>query len=422
LFPPSIEDRVGGDHLVRHLKGLVEKVAGSDLRRLYDDKGGVAYDPVSLLCVELYGLMLGIRSSRQLEELCRYDARFWFLTGELVPDHNTLARFRHRLADHLPEIFARTLDEARAQGILGMRVVAVDGTKVEGNVSQWKKIVSEASQVDAASDPDARDMRSGRGSHLLGYNAQVGVDVESGLIVGEVVTQAQNDAHAMPEILDSIEELGRQLPEVVVADGGYDSTENHVELSERGVRGVINPQGRRDSFWRLDEDGRARCPAGHTPRFRGQFKKGSKLYDAYLVGQCPTCPLRPGCVKSGYKKLTAPAGLPPASRLENAARANSPDGRYLLRRRKSWIELVFAQMKGNMGFRRFRTRGLERVQAEFTMECIAYNARKLLKGAFQALICLYERFTASISQTHWTPSNRRRRTQHLGLLSLWVTP
>jgi len=383
------------------------------MRRLYEEQGGVAYDPVSLLSVELYWLMLGIRSSRQLEELCRYDARFWFLTGELVPDHNTLARFRHRLAEHLPEIFARILDEARSQGMLGMKVVAVDGTKVEGNVSQWKKIVAQANQADAPSDPDVGAMRSGRGSHILGYNVQVGVDADSGLIVGEVVTQAQNDTHVMPEVLDSIEQFSGQLPEAVVADGGYDSTENHAELALRQVQGFINPQGTRDAFWQVDEAGLARCPMGHSPTYRGQFKKGSKLYDSYLVKECPTCPLKPSCVKSRYKKLTAPVGLSPVIRLQNAQRAHSPGGQTLLDKRKTWIELVFAQMKGNMGFRRFRTRGMDRVQAEFTMECIAYNTRKLLG---RALLALYK-----ILAGFQTQNRKQTEEMRLGNSHCWET-
>ena len=85
------------DHLVRGLKEITERVAGKALRELYEDHGGIAYDPVSLLCVLLYGFMLGVRGSRQLEELCRYDVRLMYLAGSLKPDHNTLSRYRLRI-------------------------------------------------------------------------------------------------------------------------------------------------------------------------------------------------------------------------------------------------------------------------------------------------------------------------------------
>ena len=46
-------------------------------------------------------------SSRRIEEFCRNDIRFMWLTGNLTPDHNTINRFRgSRLKDVLKTIFA----------------------------------------------------------------------------------------------------------------------------------------------------------------------------------------------------------------------------------------------------------------------------------------------------------------------------
>lgn len=379
LFAPTVEDRVPEDHLVRRLKGIVELVAGPELRMLYDDKGGVGYDPVSLLSVELYGSMLGIRSSRELEELCRYDARFWFLTGSLTPDHNTLARFRVRLEASLPEICARVLQRARDLGLLGMKVVAVDGTKIEGNVSQWKKLVRRGIEADEeSSDPDAGVMRTGKGTFLVGYNAQIAVDKESGLIVGETVSQQPADAHQMPEVMDSIEHCVGVLPETALADKGYDSGPTHVDLARRGVEGIIPPQGGRD-FWKLDPGGKIACPEGHEPLFRARKSWRGRSHDIYQVPVCNTCPLKPSCAPGRSKTLTAPAGTSPATRLLNDLRAHSPRGQDLIRQRKTIVEPVFGHLKGNLGFRRFRTRGLANVRTEFKLQCLAFNLKKLLR-------------------------------------------
>jgi transposase len=380
LFPPSVDELVPENHLVRHLKSIVEEVAGPLLRSEYGDQGGVAYDPVGVLSVELYGLMLGIRSSRQLEEACRYDARFWFLTGRLHPDHNTLARFRHRHAESLPQVFAGVLDVARARGLVGARVVAVDGTRVEGNVSQWRRIIKEAgeSDEDEPSDPDARVMPCRRGRFVNGYNAQVAVDPDSGFIVGQEVVNATVDYEQLPKVLEQVRSnLGRP-PESVVADSGYDATGNHQALSEQGIAGFIVPQTSRDLLWTVDaSSGQITCPQGQTPTPAGSFYRGTRLYDSFLVRACPNCPNR--CTDSKYKKLTVPHGLDPRYRLANAQRVASPEGQHLVRLRRQTVELTFAQLKGNGGFRRFRTRGLPAVNTEFTLECLAHNLRKLLR-------------------------------------------
>jgi transposase len=413
LFAPSVDELVPVDHLVRHLKSIVEEVAGPLLRSEYGDQGGVAYDPVGVLSVELYGLMLGIRSSRQLEEACRYDARFWFLTGRLHPDHNTLARFRHRHSESLPQVFAGVLNLARARGLVGARVVAVDGTKVEGNVSQWRRIIDEAGETDEdePSDPDSRTMPSRRGRFINGYNAQIAVDPDSGFIVGQEVVNKTVDYEQLPKVLGHVRRNLGSDPDSVVADSGYDASANHQVLDEQGITGFIVPQTSRDSFWTVDAStGQITCPEGHTPTPAGSFYNGSRLYDSFLVRACPNCPRR--CTDSKYKKLTVPHGLDPRARLANAQRVASPEGQRLVRLRAQSVELAFAQLKGNAGFRRFRTRGLPAVNDEFTLECLAHNLRKLLRELLRQFWALTETLGRGRRAGSVTPARLHRTGRH----------
>jgi len=52
-------------------------------------------------------------------------------------------------------------------------------------------------------------------------------------------------------------------------------------------------------------------------------------------------------------------------------------GRRVYRRRKALVEPVFGVLKQQRGMRQFRTRGRERVAAEFTLAAIAYNLTRL---------------------------------------------
>jgi len=387
LFPPTVEELVPQDHLVRRLKGLVEHAVGPTLRELYEDHGGVPYDPVSLLSVEMYGLMLGIRSSRQLEELCRFDARFWFLTGSLKPDHMTLCRFRRRLAEHLPELFARVLDVAREEGLLGMKVVVVDGTKIAGNVSQWKKVLKQAEDADSdLLDTDARPMFTKHHGTLKGYNAQVAVDQAHRLIVGQTVSNENNDMGQMPAVLDSVQECAGELCEKAVADAGYDSAETHRELEERGVEGYI-VQRESATFWKLDDEDRPVCPAGHVARLSGPFKLKGRVWQRNRILKCRTCPLKTACgVRGRHKSINSPVGVSPAARIRNAHRVSSPENQGLMRTRAPTVETVFAQIKGNRKFGKFRCKGLPLVKMEFGLECLAYNLERVLGSLLRLIL------------------------------------
>jgi transposase len=394
LFPPTVEELVPKDHLVRRLKGLVEHAVGKTLRALYEDHGGVPYDPVSLLAVELYGLMLGIRSSRQLEELCRFDARFWFLTGSLKPDHMTLCRFRRRLADHLPELFAKVLDVAREEGLLGMKVVVVDGTKIAGNVSQWRKVLAQAEDADSnLVDADASLMFTRNSGTIKGYNAQVAVDQQHRLIVGQTVSRENNDGQQMPAVLDSVEECAGELPERAVADAGYDSAENHRELEEREVEGYVVQRDSFATFWKLDDEDRPVCPAGHVAKPSGTFNLKGRIWQRLRVSQCETCPMKAACGVKGHKCINSPVGVSPAARIRNGYRVESLENRGIMRSRAPTVETVFAQMKGNRKLRKFRYKGLRLVQMEFGLECLTYNVERVL-GLLLSLIWLKLAFRA----------------------------
>ena len=77
-----------------------------------------------------------IYSSRRIEEFCRNDIRFMWLTGNVTPDHNTINRFRSsRLKDVLKTIFATIVKFLVAEGFVSLDVACTDGTKMEVNAT-----------------------------------------------------------------------------------------------------------------------------------------------------------------------------------------------------------------------------------------------------------------------------------------------
>src|ERR1700722_7217137 len=140
LLPHNMLDWVPKGHPVLLVIRTVESVVTPDLAgRLVPaaPKGSAAgpprYDPVMLLTVWMYAYLRGTRSSRAVEDRCRYDATFRVACGRDVADHVTFSRFRgHLFAQEglAEELFCRVLRACAEAGLGRLTVVAGDGVKI----------------------------------------------------------------------------------------------------------------------------------------------------------------------------------------------------------------------------------------------------------------------------------------------------
>lgn len=368
LMEDSWRDWIPKDDLVWVLKPVVRELDVSGLADLYADRGGVAYDPVRLLVLVLYGSWEGMHSSRELEKRCQTDARYRYLMDGQVPDHCTIHRFLHRVGDSLPDLLAQTVEYLGLEGRCPRKRGAIDGVRVAGNVSQWR---------DSGSDPEARTLARTQGDYVTGYNLQVAVDMEGGAVLGCAATNESHDGSALEEALDACQEQGG-LPQQLALDAGYDGAANAEALAERGVESFVSPKGKDAEFWRESEDGKLVCPAGHALRRQGSFPgEHGRRRVRYRIKECSDCPLKATCCKGRYKTLTVPEGVDPVHWVRNAHRARSPEGESMRVRRSCTVELLFAQLFWNQRFRRLLMRGLSGARVHLLVLCLAHNLRLL---------------------------------------------
>ena len=87
---------------VRLTSAQLEELDYRELYHIYSPKGRKSkVDPRAMFKIMAYGYQFGIYSSRKLEEACRYRIDFKRLPEDQpVPDHATLARFRHADSVH----------------------------------------------------------------------------------------------------------------------------------------------------------------------------------------------------------------------------------------------------------------------------------------------------------------------------------
>ena len=132
LLPQNMMDWLPRDHFACFVTELVEELDTSPFLTAYraDGRGGTAYDPAMMATLLMYAYCDGERSSRRIEEHCRTDVAYRYITGGMVPDHSTIARFRDRHEKELAGLFVPVLGICLQAGIGDVSFAAIDGTKL----------------------------------------------------------------------------------------------------------------------------------------------------------------------------------------------------------------------------------------------------------------------------------------------------
>jgi transposase len=140
MLPEDMRLWVDRDHFVWFLIEVIEGLDTTALQALArPGKGRPGYDPVMLAVLLVYAYCQGERSSRRIEARCRTDAAFRVATGNLIPDHSTICRFRAAAAGPggpVEDLFARVLFVLAAAGLGRLDVISVDGSKIWANASR----------------------------------------------------------------------------------------------------------------------------------------------------------------------------------------------------------------------------------------------------------------------------------------------
>ena len=131
---------------------VLEMAAGMDLSRFGaryrpDGQGGRPYDPAIMAALLLYCYCRGRRSSREIEMATFDDVGARIICGGLHPDHSTVAEFVRRNLAAVLALLPESVKACAAEGLVDLRLVAGDGTKLKANASMASNMT--AAQLDA---------------------------------------------------------------------------------------------------------------------------------------------------------------------------------------------------------------------------------------------------------------------------------
>ena len=170
LLPPDVREWLPANHLAWF---VMDAVAEMDLSAFYaayraDGHGRAAYEPSLMVALVLYAYATRERSSRAIERHCRQDVAYRVITGNLVPDHATIARFICRHERALADLFSDVLSLCDRGGLVKPGVVSIDGTRIAGNASPEvnyefdriaREILAETRATDEAEDEEFGEAR-----------------------------------------------------------------------------------------------------------------------------------------------------------------------------------------------------------------------------------------------------------------------
>ena len=249
-------------------------------------------------------------------------------------------------------------------------------------------------------DPDATFMRMkedamNNGQTKPGYNLQIAT--ENQFITDFMLFHNPTDTLTMIPFLTSFSDRYGHFAKETCADSGYGSEENysfmeahemeayvkHSLFHKEQKRAFKNDIFRIENLYYNPEGDYFVCPMGqHMERIGVRHGKTDGGYRTesvvYRAGNCQGCPLRWGC----YRKRNGNREIEVNHRLmeyKRKARERLTSERGLEHRSNRPIEpeAVFGQMKYNMGYKRFRHFGKDKVTMDFAFFAIAFDIKKM---------------------------------------------
>ncbi len=234
------------------------------------------------------------------------------------------------------------------------------------------------------------------------YNIQFGIDSE--YVVWISTGPQSTDTTTLIPFLDNLKEHLKYKYKNIVADSGYESEENYVYLDKNKHLAFIKPSNyeisktrkyktdisRKENMVYDKENDFYTCKNGKKLVVTGTKTSKSKTgykskKTCYTCENCSGCNIKSKCIKGNNSKTSLEdrtkhleiSKLFQRMREEDLERILSDEGTKLRVNRSIQAEGAFAQVKQDMGFRRFLCKGKSNITAECILLGLAHNVNKL---------------------------------------------
>jgi transposase len=239
----------------------------------------------------------------------------------------------------------------------------------------------------STTDPDASPLRPSERGARLGYHDHYVVDGgKARIILTALVTPAEvQDNQPAVDLLWRTRFRWKLRPRQVTGDSKYGTVGNvtaierehihaYVPLSEVGQRADVF--GEQDFRYDSAAD-TYHCPGGKVLRFLSQSDATHRRIYQATAADCKVCVLRARCTTSPRgRRISRDLDEPYLDRVRGYHATESYA--KAMRKRKVWVEPLFAEAKEWHGLRRFRLRGLKKVNGAALLIATGQNLKRLL--------------------------------------------
>jgi len=236
-------------------------------------------------------------------------------------------------------------------------------------------------------DRESQNMHDKGNTHPR-YNAQVVTDEKHGLIGNSDVVTDYNDSGQLSNQINQAEKTIDKECVNAVADAGYANTAELKKLDSRDINVIVPSQQQslhkksgdysKDKFKYDSEKDCYVCPEGKILKRRGVHKKQRKIqYDMRKASICRKCKHFGKCTSSRQGRRISRM-FDEVDKKKFEENYLKPESQAIYRLRKTKVELQFGHIKRNMKVDSFLLRGLEGVQAEFSLMSTGFNLSRMM--------------------------------------------
>jgi transposase len=222
------------------------------------------------------------------------------------------------------------------------------------------------------------------------YNNFALVDDKANIIMGTYTSNNSSDQLGLVPCIENTEKTYGSLSGYQLgADAGFFSANNIAFAIGAGIDFYASyPEAKwtyaKDKFKYCTDTDTYTCPEGNTLTSENLSKDGN-IRQYTNEDACKSCIHSADCTKAkdGVRKIIRDMEN---DKLRDDARekANSAEGREILRLRKSIPEPVWGNIKTQDDYIQMHYRGIEKAEREFRLHCVIQNIRKLLKVYFRS--------------------------------------
>ena len=298
------------------------------------------------------------------------------------------------IMDHVaPERQDEALELLNNIAFIDKRVTRMEDAKTELE-NKWtaengNKKIPEDKQINFT-DPDSCIMQTKHHGVQQCYNNFALVDDKANIILGTCTSNNSSDQLGLiPCIENTRRTYGSLSGFQLGADAGFFSANNISYAIGKGIDFYASfPEAKwayaKDKFKYCSDTDTYTCPEGNTLTSEKLSKDGN-IRQYVNESACNSCVHSKDCTKAkdGVRKIIRDMEND-MLRDEAREKANSAEGREILRLRKSIPEPVWGNIKTQDDYIQMHYRGIEKAELEFRLHCVIQNIRKLLKVYFKS--------------------------------------